>query len=169
MEAEYIELVLNDRLIRIDKNDSMNIWYWRDWFIKTPKWVKKKISLRLDKNTEYKSYRFGLNKKNYILSRVVYKAHNPDWDITDSSENNQIDHININSLDNRIENLRVLTSQQNKWNTSAKGYYKCKYTNKWRAEIRVSGKCIKIGRFTEEADARQAYLNAKEIHHKVPA
>jgi len=169
MEAEYIELVLNDRLIRIDKNDSMNLWYWRDYNIKTPKWVKKKSTLKEDK-TGYKSYVFGHNKKSYILSRVVYKAHNPEWDITDNSKNNEIDHINVNSLDNRIENLRILKAQHNKWNTSAKGYYKCKYTNKWRVEIRANGKVIKnIGRFTEEEDARQAYLNAKEIYHKLPA
>ncbi len=167
METEYIELVLNDRLIRIDKNDSMNVWSWRDW-VKTPYWFKMKIILHTNK-FGYKSYRTRIDSKMYLLSRVVYKAHNNDWDITDTSQNNFIDHINVNSLDNRIENLRILTHQQNQWNNNAKGYIWRKKNNKWQAQIRVNGKTKYIGIFTEEEDARQAYLNAKEIHHKVPA
>ena len=169
MATEYVEIVINDRLIRIDKNDSMNVYSWRDYDIKTPKWVKKKITLRLDKITGYKSYRFNLNNKSYILSRIVYKAHNNDWDITDSSKNNQVDHINRNPLDNRIENLRVLTNQQNQFNTKAKGYCWSKKANKWHAQITVNDKHKYLGSFTEEADARQAYLNAKELYHKLPA
>ena len=168
MEAEYIELVLNDRLIRIDKNDSMNLWYWRDYNIKTPKWVKKKISL-VTLTSGYKLYIINIGNKKYNLSRVVYKTHHPEWDITDNSMNNHIDHINVNSLDNRIENLRILTNQQNQWNNKAKGYYWNKADKNWRAQIKINNKSKYLGSFTEEEDARQAYLNAKEIHHKVPA
>jgi len=166
MEAEYIEVTINDKLIRIDKNDSMNVWSWRDW-VKTPYWFKMKITLQTN-YSGYKLYTFNINKK-YNLSRVVYKAHNPDWDITDISKNNQIDHINVNSLDNRIENLRVLTNQQNNMNKKAKGYIWRKKANKWQAQIKVNGKLKHLGLFAEEEDARQAYLNAKELYHKLPA
>ena len=168
MEAEYIELVLNDRLIRIDKNDSMNVWSWRDW-VKTPYWFKMKINLHTDNKTGYKSYRTHIYGKYYNLSRVVYKAHHPEWDITDTSKNNFIDHKNTNPLDNRIENLRILTHQQNQWNTNAKGYTWHKKANKWEAQIAINYKSKSLGYFTEEADARQAYLNAKELYHKLPA
>ena len=167
MEAEYIEATINDRLIRIDKNDSMNVWSWRDW-VKTPYWFKIKIILQTTIKG-YKYYRIKINKKDYLLSRIVYKAHNNDWDITDNSMNNFIDHINNNSLDNRIENLRILTHQQNLWNTNAKGYYWNKQNNKWHAQIRINDKKKFLGLFENEEDAHQAYLNAKEIHHKVPA
>ena len=168
MEAEYIEATINNKLIRIDKNDSMNVYIWRDW-LKTPYWFKLKIILQTNKSTGYKFYTIRIYGKWYVLSRVVYKAHNNDWDITDSSKNNQVDHINRNPLDNRIENLRVLTNQQNQWNNNAKGYHWDKRSNKWEAQIRVNGKSKYLGLFTEEEDAHQAYLNAKEIHHKVPA
>ena len=164
MEPVYVETTINDRLIRINKNDSMDVWYWRDW-IKTPNWVKSKIQLSIDKKSGYKKYKLKLNKKHYILSRVVYKAYNPDWDISDTGYNNLIDHINNNSLDNRIENLRILTKKQNQWNTNAKGYTWHKYNKKWSAQLMVSGKYKFIGYFTEESDARNAYLEAKEKYH----
>ena len=167
MATEFVEATINNKLIRIDKNDSMNVWCWRDWRIKTPKWVKKKVTLWVFK--KYKKYQIKINNKKYILSRVVFKAHNNDWDITDSSKNNQVDHINRNPLDNRIENLRVLTNQQNQFNTNAKGYYWNKQNNKWHAQIRINGKNNFLGVFAEEEDAQQAYLNAKELYHKLPA
>jgi len=168
METEYIELVLNDTLIRIDKNNSMNVYSWRDW-VKNPYWYKIKVILFINKKSGYKKYQIKINQKNYNLSRVFYKAHNYDWNITDTSKNNIIDHININSLDNRIENLRILTNHQNQWNTNAKGYTWSKRKNKWHAQIQINYKNKFLGLFDNEEDARQAYLNAKEVYHKLPA
>ena len=168
MATEFIEATINNKLIRIDKNNSMNVWSWRDWVkTKPPYWYKIKLTLQTNYNG-YKSYTIRINGKAYILSRVVYKAHNNDWDITDNSMNNFIDHINKNSLDNRIENLRILTNQQNQFNTNTKGYRWRKKANKWEAQIRVNGKTKYLGLFTEEEDAHQAYLNAKELYHKLP-
>ena len=163
MEPVYLETTINDTLIRINKNDALDVYSWRDW-VKTPYWYKMTPCILTNK-FGYKRYRVKFNSKQCILSRLVYKAHNPDWDITDSSNNNFVDHINNNSLDNRIENLRILTNQQNQWNTNAKGYCWCKRSNKWRPQIMVNGKIKYLGLFTEEADARNAYLEAKEKYH----
>ncbi len=165
MEPVYIEATINDKLIRMNKNDSMELYIWRDYYIKNPKWVKKIPYLYIDKKTGYKSYRTHIGNKTYLLSRLLYKVHNNDWDITDTSSNNLIDHINNNSLDNRIENLRILTAQENQFNSRAKGYTWDKNTNKWCAGIMVNRKRIYLGQFTEEADARNAYLEAKEKLH----
>ena len=169
MEAEYVEVTINDILIRVDKNNSMNVYSWRDWVkTKPPYWYKIKIILQTNYNG-YKLYQVHIDIKKYNLSRVVYKAHNNDWDITDNSMNNHIDHINRNSLDNRIENLRILTNQQNQWNTNAKGYCWNKADKNWQAQITVNSKIKYLGKFTEEEEAHQAYLNAKELYHKLPA
>jgi len=170
----WLYLELSGKQLRIDSEDSSNIYSWRDYHIKTPKWVKIKTTLTINENTGYKKYVFSINNKQYVVSRVIYKAHNPEWDITDNSSDNFIDHININSLDNRIENLRVLNNQQNTFNrvnkndVKIKGYIWDKRCNKWRAQITVDYKKITLGNFTEEADARQAYLTAKEKYHKMP-
>ena len=113
-----------------------------------------------------------INKKIYYLHRVIYKYFNEEWDITDISHNNQIDHININPLDNRIENLRVLTHSQNNRNqkkrkncsSQYKGVYWHKQNNKWLAYIRIDGKIKHLGSFTNEEEAAEAY---KKINNEI--
>jgi hypothetical protein len=167
MATEFVEATINNKLIRIDKNNSMNVYSWRETKTKPPYWYKIKLTLHTNK-LGYKRYYVHINKKMCILSRVVYKAYNNDWDITDSSKNNQVDHINVNSLDNRIENLRILTQQQNLFNTKAKGYTWSNLHNKWQSQIMINNKQKSLGRFENEEDAHQAYLNAKELYHKLP-
>jgi len=165
MEDVYVYATINDKLIKINKNDALDIYVWRDCKTKPSYWFKRKATLHTDKG--YKTYQFPISEKNYILSRVVYKAHNNDWHITDTSSNNNIDHINNNSLDNRIENLRILTQQENTFNTNAKGYYWNKEKNKWQAQICINRNNKFLGHFTEEADARNAYLEAKSLYHSI--
>jgi hypothetical protein len=164
MEVEWLYVDINNQKLRINKNDSMDIYTWRD-SVKKPYWFKRKITLQ--NQPTYKTYKIHINKKQYGLSRIIYKAHNKDWDITDNSKNNHIDHININSIDNRIENLRVVTNQQNQWNRNAKGYYWHKAKKKWHAKIKINCKDKSLGLFDKEEDAAIAYLNAKEVYHKM--
>src|SRR3990167_3498600 len=71
------------------------------------------------------------------------------------------DHINRNKLDNRKSNLRTVTKSQNGFNTNLsrnnksgyKGIYWEKFTNKWRAEIKINYKKIGLGRFLNLKDA----------------
>ena len=80
-----------------------------------------------------------------------------------------IDHRDGNPSNNRVENLRVTTQQGNNWNmTRAKGYSWNKKNKKWRAYIKVNSKAIYLGYFETEEEARQAYLDAKLIHHVIP-
>jgi hypothetical protein len=76
-----------------------------------------------------------------------------------------IDHINGIKDDNRIDNLRSVTNQQNCYNITYKGYYYDNDSNKWKAQIRIDGKKKNLGRFDTEQQAGQAYLDAKKIHH----
>lgn len=76
-----------------------------------------------------------------------------------------IDHINGIRNDNRICNLREVTSQQNAFNRNfAKGWRKTKY-NKYHVQIWLSGKAAYIGSYLTEQEAHQAYLDAKKIYH----
>ena len=75
-----------------------------------------------------------------------------------------IDHINNKKLDNRLNNLRWVTSQENnrnrsigKRNTSTiKGVYFIQKSNKWRAHITINGKKIHLGYFQNIEDAKEA-------------
>lgn len=84
-----------------------------------------------------------------------------------------IDHINMNCLDNRSSNLRIATSQQNgvnrKLNKNNTSQYKGvhlltdKYrTKKWHATIKVYYKTISLGVFENKVDAAKAYNQAAQ-------
>jgi hypothetical protein len=78
-----------------------------------------------------------------------------------------IDHKDNNKSNNKIDNLREVTNQQNTWNSKSKGYSYDKSNNKYRSEIMLNGKRTNLGNFNTENEARQAYLDAKKIYHKI--
>lgn len=82
-----------------------------------------------------------------------------------------IDHIDGNSSNNRIENLRECTQRQNCQNRVIKsdnmsgvkgvGWHK----GRWRARINIKNKQIHIGYFDEIKDAEGAVRLARIKHH----
>ena len=128
--------------------------------IKNPYWFELKGSIRGNGRREV-----YINKRIFKYHRIVYYLHNPQWDIHNSSTDNSIDHIDRNPLNNFIENLRVVSHKQNQWNQDRKGYCFHKARGKYQAQIRVDGKVKYLGYFENEDDAKNAYLNAKAIHH----
>ena len=79
----------------------------------------------------------------------------------------ELDHSNGDPLDNRIENLRPATHQQNMRNRKPqggtsryKGVWRDKRKRKWRACISYNGKVIHLGTFTDEIEAARAYDGA---------
>ena len=85
-----------------------------------------------------------------------------------------IDHIDGNTANNRIENLRPATNTQNQWNSGlnatntsgVKGVYWVKRDKKWRAMCRVNGTKHHIGVFCDLSDAKNAIENFRKTNHK---
>ena len=103
------------------------------------------------------------NKKIYILYQ-----HHFIYFVATGKIVNEIDHINGIRDDNRIDNLREVTRQQNHFNrTKAKGYTWHKKANKWSSQIFLNGENINLGLFDTEVEAHQAYLDAKKIYHQI--
>ena len=84
-----------------------------------------------------------------------------------------VDHINGNPLDNRKTNLRICTEAENNRNVSIqsrstsglKGVSWYSAGNKWKAQIKVNGKRIHIGYFTNKEEAYEAYCKkGRELH-----
>ena len=77
-------------------------------------------------------------------------------------KNLQIDHIDRNKSNNKIENLRLATRKENSRNKSSKGFTWSKSSKKWVAQIRVDGTYRYLGLYETEIDAHAAYLQARK-------
>jgi hypothetical protein len=102
------------------------------------------------------------------INNVAYAAHRVIWAIIKREDPTgaQIDHINGNKVDNRIENLRKASQSQNQHNRrKSKGCYFHKFKKVWVAQIYLNGKHIHVGHFHTQEKAREAYLRAKEKLH----
>ena len=103
-----------------------------------------------------KGYRsVQVNHNNYLVHRLIWLIIKGVW------PKNQIDHIDHDRGNNKIDNLREATQTENqrngciqKNNTSGfVGVYWSKANKKWRAGICLNNKNMCLGYFIEKADA----------------
>jgi hypothetical protein len=107
------------------------------------------------------------------IKGTIYKAHRLAWLYIHGTMPTQvIDHINGDTGDNRIANLRDVSESNNQWNRTKQnatgcGYFKHLKKKPWQARIRVHGKLIVLGMFATQDEAHQAYLDAKAKYHQI--
>ena len=102
------------------------------------------------------------------VNRARYRAHRLAWFYHYGVFPTQLDHINRDRADNRIANLREVTSSQNAKNrglnkknkTGVNGVRFCPVRKKYRADIRVNYKTIYLGLFVKIEDAKAARAKA---------
>src|SRR4030066_2139964 len=104
----------------------------------------------------------GVNKTNYMHKEIL-----------NAPNGFQGDHINFDKLDNRRANLRICNQSQNTFNrplrpdnkSGYKGVCWHKHKNKWHARVKINGKHIHLGYYSNLLDAAHAYLEgAKDIY-----
>jgi|SRR5690606_2442750 len=92
--------------------------------------------------------------------------------IMEAPENMHVDHINHDTLDNRRSNLRLCTRSDNQCNRKVsrgsskyKGVWWSTKHEKWVSDITKNGKKRRVGTFTSEEEAAEAYNKAAlELH-----
>jgi hypothetical protein len=113
------------------------------------------------------------NYHRYQIAGKRYRVHRMIWILHYGSipKDYIIDHINQIKIDNRIENLRLVTNSENQMNRSKqknnKSGYKGVYLDRgrYRSLIQYHGNRIHIGYYDNKEDAARAYDNkAKELH-----
>ncbi len=109
----------------------------------------------------------GLDGAEYLQHRLVWLYVHGHLPVAD------IDHINGVRSDNRLANLREAARYQNHQNKGVQsnntsgliGVSWRSNRSRWVAQIRVLGISRYLGSFVDQADARAAYLRAKEAMH----
>ena len=110
-----------------------------------------------------KYYSVSINKKTYYVHRLLAKTF-----IENPLAKEYVDHIDGDRHNNKLDNLRWVTCSENHQNRrNAKGYTWNKKAGKWEAQIFINGEKKFLGYYDreKEAEARQAYLDAKKIYH----
>ena len=142
-ELKKIFRIRDGNLERINLNKKDGTW--------------KPVKLRVNHSEGY--CQVGFNGKNIYYHSII-------WILStgkDIQSGVEIDHINGNKIDNRIENLRLVTSRGNSQNRKKHrngglaGCYYNKRTKKYMSRIKISGKLIFLGLFQTEQEAYKAY------------
>jgi hypothetical protein len=104
------------------------------------------------------------NKYVHQLVAMAFLNHIPD------GHKLVVDHMNFNKIDNRVDNLQLVSQRENThrnekiYSSKFKGVYWYKKLNKWKSQININGEKLHLGYFTDELEAHKTYQNKlKEI------
>ena len=121
-------------------------------------------------------------RQGYIDIKVdgrTYKAHRLAWlYMTGEHPSKEVDHINRVKSDNRWENLRQASRDENQWNASLRSDSTCgvsgvtfnKQSGKWKTQCRANKKRYFLGSYdTKEEAAAAVYRFRMERHGEFSA
>jgi hypothetical protein len=109
--------------------------------------------------------RVDFNGRRMYYHSIVWMLYNK----KDIPANLEIDHINGNKIDNRIDNLRLVTHRKNLQNRKThragklvgtcynKIYHNDKIYHYWLSQIKINSKRIYLGLYKTEKEAHEAY------------
>ena len=152
------------------QQELLSLFDYRDgvlyWKITGPKRSKTKRAGYLDPFSGYDYVR--VNKKLRRVHRLI-------WCMFYGYEPSEIDHINRNRADNRIENLREVSRSENCYNhplrkdstSGVRGVSWNKIKNKWRVYINVKKQRLELGHFNDFDLACLVAEEARDKHHRI--
>jgi hypothetical protein len=101
--------------------------------------------------------------KTFRVHRLVAEYFLNDW-----NAHLEVDHIDMDKLNNKVSNLRMATRSQNKQNNKGLGVSFRKDANKWQAYIKINDKQKCLGLFLNKEDAiaaREAAVKQYYTYH----
>lgn len=126
--------------------------------------VRNRVGWQRSKN----GYRqIGFKGKIYYEHRIIWLL------VNGVMPTHQIDHINGIKDDNRIENLRDVSSTQNLWNigkkrdnsSGEKNVHWCNTKKRWIVKLKESNKTKYIGSFIDLDEAKKVAIAERSAFH----
>lgn len=169
MKYKEVPYEILDKILRYEHRTGRFFWKWR-----VPgERISKRYADTFNSQFAYREAFLTVTNNFYKVSRIFdtnFFAHRVAWCLhTGSWPKQEIDHINGDRSDNRIENLREVDRATNSRNMARKrnsrnavqgvGFHK--ETNKWRAYIKVNRLAIHLGLFDDYDEAVKSRLSAE--------
>lgn len=158
---------------RLEYNSKTGLFKWRHSSDMPPNWNARRAGTITGQKA---------NKRGYVQINItfrgktrLYSAHRLAWFYMYGTQLPELDHIDNNKKNNRIDNLRPAKQKENIRNRTAQANntsgYKGVWKNgvSWSSTIKVDGKKIHLGTYGSREDARDAYILAAKAHHKTYA
>ena len=118
----------------------------------------------------FSNYTWRINKRGYAERKSGKKRYLMHREVVglEIGEDAQVDHKDLNKLNNQSSNLRIATQSENMINRAKydgeftskyKGVHYCNRAKKWIAKIMIEKKNVYIGSYANEELAGEAYNN----------
>lgn len=148
------------------KSLERTVKYWRgkrtikEKVLKSAKEGNGYLIVALSKNNKYKSIKI------HKLVALAFLGHT-----SKGYDGLIVDHIDNNKLNNKLENLQLITARENcskdrKGSSKYTGVSWNKKANKWQSHITINYKLKNLGYFTDELEASETYQKALKNHLK---
>ena len=155
--VEYLRSIL-------DYDPETGIFTWKHRKDVPKEWNTRFCGKKAGGNDKKGRTKILINGKQYRTNILAWFYIHGSW------PNKKVDHIDRDSFNDKINNLRLATSSQNAGNskisktntTGLKGV--CRFRSRWRAQIRVNGPKIWLGDFNCPAAASFAYQISADIY-----
>ncbi len=138
-------------------------WCFIDWNRRFPgkEAGTRALSKTRKDGSKYYVWLVCINDKSYCRYRVI-------WCMAHGCWAPMIDHEDMDSLNDRIENLRICTYAQNRSNsrkssnntTGFRGVTWVKSRKRWHSRIRINNTLVHLGYFRDPVEAHAAYAEA---------
>ena len=162
-------MLTQDRLRDLIHYDPLTgVFTWKDrpagiagW---SPKRAGKEAGRIMKRRIPYRQIR--ADDRQYYAHRLAFLYMTGAW------PTEYVDHIDHDGLNNRWDNLREATNQQNQWNagmsarnkTGFKGVSFAKAAQKYQASITTDSKVYYLGQYATPEEAHAAYCSAARLH-----
>jgi hypothetical protein len=159
IDAEYVRSVL-------DYDPETGVFSWKKCDDLKNRAQYRKSGKVAGFINNYGYVQISIKNRSYMAHRLAWLFVYGEW------PTEIVDHIDRDSLNNRISNLRLANHQQNRCNSSIRidnrsgytGVSWSDYDQKWRASIVANGQRYDLGLFSELKEAGEARFEA-EIKH----